>query len=188
MRTSRVCVLAGAAVSALLFGAPPRRHGQPTLVTAALKIFRRRRQWSRLVPQGAIQRRRTVVGFSSMILRSSITLSITKTSRARRCTVSASTLSRSRWLRFDVTGEYRGKQLFLAQDSYNPAPAVWLVTAARTNTADLESWLGLVNAYIDLGTFRGLTPYVGGGMVLQASARASRMSRFHSQRLLRRQG
>ena len=31
-------------------------------------------------------------------------------------------------------------------------------------TADIESWVGLANAYIDLGTWRGLTPYVGGGV------------------------
>ena len=62
----------------------------------------------------------------------------------------------SRWLRFDMTGEYRGKQLFLAQDSY----------PGGTNeyTADLESWLGLFNVYIDIGTWRGITPYVGGGI------------------------
>ncbi|MBL8846692.1 MAG: porin family protein [Hyphomicrobium zavarzinii] len=74
-------------------------------------------------------------------------------------------IEHSRWLRFDVTGEYRGKQLFVAQDSYNnggPCPG----TGCGTNeyTADIESWLGLVNAYIDLGTWRGITPYVGGGI------------------------
>ena len=31
-------------------------------------------------------------------------------------------------------------------------------------TADIESWLGLVNAYIDLGTWWCITPYVGGGV------------------------
>lgn len=68
----------------------------------------------------------------------------------------------SRWLRFDVTGEYRGKFLFLAQDSYPGGSGF----TAGTNeyTADIESWLGLVNAYIDIGTWRGITPYVGGGI------------------------
>ncbi|WP_439544378.1 outer membrane protein [Hyphomicrobium sp.] len=71
----------------------------------------------------------------------------------------------SRWLRFDVTGEYRGKQLFLAQDSYNHGPCGTPGNCGTNEyTADLESWLGLVNAYIDLGTFRGITPYVGGGI------------------------
>lgn len=77
-------------------------------------------------------------------------------------------IEHSRWLRFDVTGEYRGKQLFVAQDSYqsgpcgtSPDPAV---CGTNEYTADLESWLGLVNAYVDLGTWRGITPYVGGGI------------------------
>ena len=31
-------------------------------------------------------------------------------------------------------------------------------------TADIESWVGLANAYIDLGTWHCVTPYVGGGI------------------------
>ena len=63
-----------------------------------------------------------------------------------------------RWLRFDVTGEYRGKWLFIAQDINH--------VDGYTNefTADMESWLGLFNAYIDIGTWCGVTPYVGGGI------------------------
>ncbi len=40
------------------------------------------------------------------------------------------------------------------------------VTGCGSNsfTADIESWVGLANAYIDLGTWRGVTPYVGGGI------------------------
>ncbi len=74
-------------------------------------------------------------------------------------------IEHSRWLRFDVTGEYRGKQLFVAQDSYSYGPC-GVAGNCGTNeyTADLESWLGLFNAYIDLGTFRGITPYVGAGI------------------------
>jgi len=76
----------------------------------------------------------------------------------------------SRWLRFDLTGEYRGKQLFVAQDSYRSGPCTGPGIDPGENcgtneyTADIESWLGLVNAYIDLGTWRGITPYVGGGI------------------------
>jgi len=71
----------------------------------------------------------------------------------------------SRWLRLDVTGEYRGKQLFVAQDSYNDgACAAPGDCGTNEYTADLESWLGLFNAYIDIGTWRGITPYVGGGI------------------------
>jgi opacity protein-like surface antigen len=71
-------------------------------------------------------------------------------------------VERGRWLRLDVTGEYRGKFLFLAQDLYHGGP----VGDWYTNefTADIESWVGLFNAYIDIGTWCGLTPYVGGGV------------------------
>jgi len=74
-------------------------------------------------------------------------------------------LEYNRWLRFDVTGEYRGKQLFVAQDSYNnggPCPG----TGCGTNeyTADIEGWMGLFNAYVDLWTWRGVTPYIGAGI------------------------
>jgi opacity protein-like surface antigen len=31
-------------------------------------------------------------------------------------------------------------------------------------TADFESWVGLANAYIDLGTYYCVTPYIGGGV------------------------
>jgi opacity protein-like surface antigen len=31
-------------------------------------------------------------------------------------------------------------------------------------TADIMSWLGLANAYIDMGTWCGFTPYVGAGI------------------------
>lgn len=67
----------------------------------------------------------------------------------------------SRWLRFDITGEYRGKQLFLAQDSYCRGPGD---CGTNEYTADLESWLGLANVYVDLTTWRGITPYIGGGI------------------------
>lgn len=75
-------------------------------------------------------------------------------------------IEHSRWLRFDITGEYRGKQLFVAQDSYNNGLGCGNPANCGTNeyTADLVSWLGLVNVYIDLTTWRGITPYVGGGV------------------------
>jgi opacity protein-like surface antigen len=67
-------------------------------------------------------------------------------------------LEHGRWLRFDVTGEYRGKWLFISQDINH--------VDEYTNefTADIESWLGLFNAYIDMGVWCGVTPYIGGGI------------------------
>lgn len=78
------------------------------------------------------------------------------------------------WLRFDMTGEYRGKSLFIAQDKYpggngsysrasNDADGTFL-PGTNEYTADIESWVGLWNAYADLGTYWCITPYVGAGI------------------------
>lgn len=71
----------------------------------------------------------------------------------------------SHWLRFDVTGEYRGDAIFVANDSYRDASSS-STTGFATNefTADIQSWLGLANAYIDMGNWCGFTPYVGAGI------------------------
>lgn len=67
------------------------------------------------------------------------------------------------WLRFDLTGEYRGDAAFFGADIYAdpPGPAT---AGANEYTADLKSWLGLVNAYIDMGNWCGFTPYIGAGI------------------------
>lgn len=80
----------------------------------------------------------------------------------------------SSWLRFDVTGEYRGKSLFIAQDRFPGGNGTFSIASndadgtfpPGTNeyTADIESWVGLANAYIDLGTYLCITPYIGGGV------------------------
>ena len=66
------------------------------------------------------------------------------------------------WLRTDVTGEYRGKAGFHALDRfYNTGTAAY-----NTNeyTASKSEWVALVNAYIDLGTWWSITPFVGAGV------------------------
>ena len=63
------------------------------------------------------------------------------------------------YFRFDVTGEYRGSAVFLAEDTYQN-----FGSGSNQYTADIESWVGLANAYVDLGTWWCLTPYVGGGV------------------------
>jgi opacity protein-like surface antigen len=66
------------------------------------------------------------------------------------------------WLRFDLTGEYRGDALFVGQDSYtDPNP---LLAGTNEYQADIRSWLGLANAYIDMGNWCGFTPYIGAGI------------------------
>ncbi len=66
----------------------------------------------------------------------------------------------SRWLRFDVTGEYRGNMAFSGQDRYRNA----VNTGGNDMFGDMSAWVGLANAYVDLTTWRGMTPYVGAGI------------------------
>lgn len=68
------------------------------------------------------------------------------------------------WFRMDLTGEYRGKVDFTALDH-----AMWVgeggpVEWTNDHRAKKSEWLFLVNAYLDLGTWKGLTPYVGAGL------------------------
>ena len=76
------------------------------------------------------------------------------------------------WLRFDVTGEYRGgsqfQSLYVLNDAGNTG------TGNPTQLADfyrgnISSWVGLVNGYVDLGTWWGITPYVGAGVGLASN-------------------
>jgi opacity protein-like surface antigen len=65
------------------------------------------------------------------------------------------------WLRFDVTGEYRGKANFHGMDIGH--------TAADGDYPDRYSgskseWTFLLNGYLDLGTWYNLTPFVGAGV------------------------
>lgn len=77
------------------------------------------------------------------------------------------------WVRFDVTGEYRGKSSFRGLDTYVDQTDVngdgffdVCPTGVCTNehTGFKSEWLFLANAYLDLGTYKGVTPYVGAGL------------------------
>ena len=65
------------------------------------------------------------------------------------------------WFRADITGEYRSKVNFSGNNFYqfNPGGAL-----GDTYTGGYSSWVGLVNAYADLGTWWCLTPFVGAGV------------------------
>jgi opacity protein-like surface antigen len=65
------------------------------------------------------------------------------------------------WLRFDVTGEYRGETGFHGFDTWTD-----LAGDPRFNnyTAKKSEWLVLVNAYVDLGTWWCITPFIGAGV------------------------
>jgi opacity protein-like surface antigen len=66
------------------------------------------------------------------------------------------------WLRADVTGEYRSRANFHGQQLAYPVGGG--VVNPDTYTASKSEWLGMVNAYLDLGTWYGITPFVGAGI------------------------
>ena len=78
------------------------------------------------------------------------------------------------WLRFDLTGEYRGDAAFFGADRYPGSDGFAIVgppfgpgefnPGTNEYTADIKSWLGLANAYIDMGNWCGFTPYIGAGI------------------------
>lgn len=71
----------------------------------------------------------------------------------------------SDWLRTDVTLQYRGKADFAALDTYVYDNGIDPVeTGTDDFTAKKSEWLVMANAYVDLGTWQGVTPYVGAGI------------------------
>jgi opacity protein-like surface antigen len=66
------------------------------------------------------------------------------------------------WLRFDVTGEYRADVKFKAVGSYTEFCASGRCFDACDG--DHSAFVGLVNAYLDLGTWWCLTPFIGAGV------------------------
>jgi opacity protein-like surface antigen len=68
------------------------------------------------------------------------------------------------WFRADVTGEYRGKSNFTGLDVITgTGPAVGFV-GTDAYTATKSELLFLANAYVDLGTWWCVTPFVGAGI------------------------
>lgn len=69
------------------------------------------------------------------------------------------------WFRADVTGEYRGASRFSSNAELTFDDTAGTTTVLRTfNRGDLSSMVGLVNGYIDLGTWAGVTPFIGAGV------------------------
>jgi opacity protein-like surface antigen len=67
------------------------------------------------------------------------------------------------WLRFDVTGEYRTKAVVKAVGRFTPFCAGGGVCFDEFDV-NHSAAVFLANAYVDLGTWWCLTPYVGGGV------------------------
>ncbi|MCV0394629.1 MAG: porin family protein [Rhizobiaceae bacterium] len=70
------------------------------------------------------------------------------------------------WLRGDLTAEYRGKAHFSALDRYEVVddgdPTTW--DGTNEYSAKKSEWLLLANAYVDLGKWHGISPYLGAGI------------------------
>jgi opacity protein-like surface antigen len=64
------------------------------------------------------------------------------------------------WFRADVTGEYRGNSQFFGTDNITYPGGV----GTDTYHATKSEWLVLANAYVDLGTWWCMTPFIGAGV------------------------
>jgi len=64
------------------------------------------------------------------------------------------------WFRVDVTGEYRGNSQFFGTDRISFPGGV----GTETYHATKSEWVVLANAYVDLGTWWYITPFIGAGV------------------------
>ena len=64
------------------------------------------------------------------------------------------------WFRADVTGEYRGNSQFFGTDRNTFVGGV----GTDTYHATKNEWVVLANAYVDLGTWWCITPFIGAGV------------------------
>jgi opacity protein-like surface antigen len=64
------------------------------------------------------------------------------------------------WFRADVTGEYRGNSQFFGTDSITYPGGF----GTDTYHATKSEWVVLANAYVDLGTWWSMTPFIGAGV------------------------
>ena len=83
------------------------------------------------------------------------------------------------WLRFDVTGEYRGSASYHAINSYGTTDANNTCSVGPTcfdvYRGTVKGGVVMGNAYVDLGTWGGITPYVGVGL----GGAMNRMSNYY---------
>jgi len=64
------------------------------------------------------------------------------------------------WFRGDVTGEYRGNSQFYGTDRITYVGGV----GTDTYHATKNEWVVMANAYVDLGTWWCITPFIGAGV------------------------
>jgi opacity protein-like surface antigen len=69
------------------------------------------------------------------------------------------------WLRGDVTAQYRGRSSFHGSDVFTFPAGLGVVGNGIDNYSGSKSeWLFLANAYVDLGTWWCVTPFIGAGV------------------------
>ncbi len=71
------------------------------------------------------------------------------------------------WFRADITGEIRSSAAYHAVESYNAGLFLPIPTSDRgydNYSSSIQSSVFLANGYFDLGTWYGLTPYIGAGV------------------------
>ncbi len=66
----------------------------------------------------------------------------------------------NQWFRADVTGEWRGNSQFFGTDHITYPGGV----GTDTYHATKSEWVVLANAYVDLGTWWCITPFIGAGV------------------------
>ena len=66
------------------------------------------------------------------------------------------------WFRTDITGEYRSKSDFDGLDIAHQG--VFPPEIPDNYTAKKSEWVALLNGYLDIGTWHGITPFVGAGV------------------------
>src|ERR1700744_700301 len=67
------------------------------------------------------------------------------------------------WFRVDVTGEYRGNTNFHGLDLISFPNGGLPGFGSDVYNAQKSEWLFLANAYVDLGTWGWVTPFIGAG-------------------------
>ena len=68
------------------------------------------------------------------------------------------------WFRADLTGEYRGKANFHGSDSVTFTDHSGTTRGVDNYSGSKSEWMFLANAYVDLGTWWCVTPYLGAGI------------------------
>jgi opacity protein-like surface antigen len=73
----------------------------------------------------------------------------------------------NQWFRADVTGEYRGSSSYQSYVTYSGGGTCAIgsgVNCGDRYNGTVKTGLFLANGYVDIGTWYGFTPYVGGGV------------------------